>query len=122
MKKLWKSAVFLLVAAMLLPTAFMKPASAGYYGQLEFNTYTGKRQAIPETSIRYLAGSAPTVVDFNVSDYNSFLETIVRKYIARDQSFTVKLTSRSEVIQGILSNEHLWDEVFAVDLLKQCLI
>ncbi len=118
MKRLLKSAAVILVAALILPTAVMKTTAAGYYEQLDegFDTYAVIRSQAPETAVRALAGAVPSVIDFIVSDYSGFLETIARKYVARDQSFTIKLTAQSEVIRNILENNQLWDEVFTVDL------
>ena len=117
MKKAMKSAIMFALTAILL----LAPVSAGSaamapvsLGSARYITSVSGGAGIEPAA--YLASSAQSA-DVTVSDYNSFITSIVKLYVARDTEFKIRYNGIDfSGASGIMSGAHIWDDIFSCDL------
>ncbi len=61
--------------------------------------------------------SAAETADYYVTSYAGLIATIAQQYVSRDTDFSIKYTaSLNDVQNNISNNNHLWNDIFSVDL------
>ena len=117
MKTIRKTVVTIIMLLAVL-SAFLPGALAENAVTLETKPYKVQYAATSSAlMVKELDFTLSATADYTVSDYQSFIRVIAEQYIKRDDSFTIRYNgTRSEMDANITNNNHLWEDIWSVDL------